>query len=640
MCQLLDSLPPVVVEEVVKLVSKKVLPSQNTIITSLILSSSSNVRINPDTVVELVAILRNKSLQLEVKSNINLKLTVIVNLLVLLRKFMNSSDRKVLSDDHQSLLYCDMTDTTVPDTSVDLRPLLLLLSLYKELMVELTVEDWLESVEVKSSVVLESSLAEQIWPEECPPPSNMQMLISHLQHDCRHLMKNLTVAERDRQLLAEVDQAMAATARRFSRSLELNMEEMELGQVVERIAVVETPDWQRQAYLQHLMSDENFEQVLANEDFVTKLGKHVKYLTEHCQKIMNFSLEKGSEPLHRLTREVLNETDADQLVTILDSFHSVHGLNSQLRAANWEERLVLLLNKFSLASEDETLTKELLLLSLEDGESLVKRLVETAAQNKGKISSCASLLVRLKVLCRTPIAESEFLLTGVVTDHLGEEEAGQENVFSLVVAVARSEPELCVQVILRLSQRLPESISSGGSVKKVLEMLQIESVVNCLPHQLRCELFVLSADILNRISRLAFPAERDLTVKGTVLEILRITKLTQAQLKLLNRENISYFKTLPQGSLNDAIRSQYFNQATKVQMESDVLEKGELLLTVSKLMEAEWRILFQSELSSEVLVDVVIEILLHQVPQLTYHIVLALCGHLQPTWPNVLQLLR
>ena len=80
---------------------------------------------------------------------------------------------------------------------------------------------------------------------------------------------------------------MAATARRFSRSLELNMEEMELGQVVERIAVVETPDWQRQAYLQHLMSDENFEQVLANEDFVTKLGKHVKYLTEHCQKIMN-----------------------------------------------------------------------------------------------------------------------------------------------------------------------------------------------------------------------------------------------------------------------------------------------------------------------------------------------------------------
>merc|ERR1711973_101814 len=123
-------------------------------------------------------------------------------------------------------------------------------------------------------------------------------------------------------------------------------------------------------------------------------------------------------------------------------------------------------------------------------------------------------------------------------------------------------------------------------------------------------------------------------------EILRITKLTQAQLKLLNRENISYFKTLPQGSLNDAIRSQYFNQATKVQMESDVLEKGELLLTVSKLMEAEWRILFQYELSSEVLVDVVIEILLHQVPQLTYHIVLALCGHLQPTWPNVLQLLR
>ena len=112
MSQLLDSLPPVVADEVVKLVSKKILPSQNTVITSLLLSSTNNVRIYPETVMELLDIMRKNSLHAEVKADTNLKLTAIVNVLVLLQKFMNSSDRKVLSEDQQSLLFCDMTDRT------------------------------------------------------------------------------------------------------------------------------------------------------------------------------------------------------------------------------------------------------------------------------------------------------------------------------------------------------------------------------------------------------------------------------------------------------------------------------------------------------------------------------------------------
>ena len=154
---------------------------------------------------------------------------------------------------------------------------------------ELTVEDWLESYEVKSSLVLNSSLVmEEIWTEQSPPPSNLQMLISHHQATTRHLMKDLSVAEEDRELLAEVDQSMAITAKSYSRILELNMEEMELSQVVDRIEVPDTPDWQREAFLQHLMSDENFEQVLANENFVTELRNHVKYLREHFANIPCF----------------------------------------------------------------------------------------------------------------------------------------------------------------------------------------------------------------------------------------------------------------------------------------------------------------------------------------------------------------
>ena len=117
-----------------------------------------------------------------------------------------------------------------------------------------------------------------------------------------------------------------------------------------------------------------------------------------------------------------------------------------------------------------------------------------------------------------------------------------------------------------------------------------------------------------------------------------MTKVNEAQLELLNEENISYFRSSAGDSLRDAIHRQYLNPSTNIEIQTQSFTPGELLLTSAKLMEMEWTVLGQ--LSSESIVDVVIQLLTNQDPKLTYHVVLYLCGRLQPACSNVLQLLR
>ena len=134
------------------------------------------------------------------------------------------------------------------------------------------------------------------------------------------------------------------------------------------------------------------------------------------------------------------------------------------------------------------------------------------------------------------------------------------------------------------------------------------------------------------------PTESILKLKEIVLEIIKITKVNEAQLEFLNEENISYFRPSSGNSLRDVLHSQYSNPAANVKSETQSFPPGELLLTSTSLMEMEWAALGQ--LNSESIVDVVIELLTNQDPQRTYHVVLYLCGRLQPSWSSVVQLLR
>merc|ERR1712218_496778 len=122
-------------------------------------------------------------------------------------------------------------------------------------------------------------------------------------------------------------------------------------------------------------------------------------------------------------------------------------------------------------------------------------------------------------------------------------------------------------------------------------MIKIESVGENLPLSLSCQLFVLSAEILNRISTLLLPTESILKLKEIVLEIIKITKVNEAQLDLLTEENISYFRPSAGGSLRDAIHTQYLNPSTNSKIETLSFTSGELLLTSAKLMQMEWTVL-------------------------------------------------
>ena len=65
-------------------------------------------------------------------------------------------------------------------------------------MSSISFDDWIESGEVGSELVLQSSAEVTYWPEETAAPTTMQRLIAHFQALCcdalevRHVAKRLT----------------------------------------------------------------------------------------------------------------------------------------------------------------------------------------------------------------------------------------------------------------------------------------------------------------------------------------------------------------------------------------------------------------------------------------------------------------
>ena len=57
-------------------------------------------------------------------------------------------------------------------------------------------------------------------------------------------------------MCSEVLQILKATAQKYDRSLELNLDSMELDEIMEKLETGKCPAWQTEAYLGHLMTNE------------------------------------------------------------------------------------------------------------------------------------------------------------------------------------------------------------------------------------------------------------------------------------------------------------------------------------------------------------------------------------------------
>ena len=200
---------------------------------------------------------------------------------------------------------------------------------------------------------------------------------------------------------------MKATAQKYDRSLELNLESMELSEIMEKLGTGKCPAWQTEAYLGHVMDttcEDNLLKLLSQQENVTVFLDNSAFLVRHTRKLLEIIFSNSQSDfsgLLSLIRKVFDDMSLEELSELHQTFHGNYGLENLLRSASWDEKFVLTLNKFSLGAENEKSTnKEILMLSLEDGPKFLDSLLSRAATDGGKVKTCAQILLAVSSLCK------------------------------------------------------------------------------------------------------------------------------------------------------------------------------------------------------------------------------------------------
>ena len=206
----LEYLPPAVFKSLMQFVLKtSFTPNQTSLLTGLILSSCRNPRIfaDADSKNILKRLIDNFEIICGHENTIKkqeLKLTTLLNLLKILLQF-TSQETLSVDETFRQLLFSDLPADSPPnyiDKKQDdtyHRNFEKVLNVFKILMSSISFDDWIESGELGSELVLQSCAEVSYWPADSAAPSNMQRLIAHYQALCcealevRHVHRNVTL---------------------------------------------------------------------------------------------------------------------------------------------------------------------------------------------------------------------------------------------------------------------------------------------------------------------------------------------------------------------------------------------------------------------------------------------------------------
>ena len=470
-------------------------------------------------------------------------------------------------------------------------------------------------------------------------------------------------------MCSEVLQILKATAQKYDRSLELNLESMELSEIMKGLGAGKCQAWQTEAYLGHVMTIE--EKVLLDlltvEEHLRVLIDNSVYLVQHTRKLLEvlFSNSESVSPgLQSLIRKVFDDMSSDELSELHQTFHSNYGLESLLRSSSWDEEFVVALNKFNLGSEEKSTNKEILKLSLEDGPGFIDSLLSRAVTDGGKVRTCAQILLSVASLCKIQVpTDGSFILVNKILqmlfdpDHMDENR--RKNVFNLLLILGASEPGFSLQVIPRISRHVFSKIRTEGITNEILsytnlifDMLKMDPILAQLNKELKCGLGVTFALELNAVSVLFAPSDYQLKFKELAIDILQPLIASHQELKnILRPDNLYYFEP-SRDKLAKSLR-QKINQTCAKSLRNDegdaVLEVGGsdqdyglMIGLVPTLMPTEWRPVCKTDLAPEILIQTVTElILLRELDSsVCYRVLRSLCSELPTSWTNVHQMIR
>ena len=474
--------------------------------------------------------------------------------------------------------------------------------------------------------------------------------------NCSHFQDVSELVESS--LRAEVTQMLAATARKYDRRLELDMDNLDTAEIFAKLEDASCAEWQLEAYINHVMKDEHCGDILADEARVLSLHSHAARLKPHIHTLLNRlymsdSSTTSTSCLQHLIWKVLDVMTLEDLSNLVQTFHTNYGLRSLLRSNSWDEKLITTLNKYSPGGSDTATTRDLLLLALEDGAALLDQLLGRAAEDSGKVRTCAEAALEVRPLCRLGSPDTEDTVLVVVQkmvdmleslhDVTGEDK--RQNIFTFLLSLGQTEPAVCVQAALRIIERVlsefDECISQKtlSCVQLILDMIKTENIYASMNTEVRISLGVSVSVMLNSLSSILLTSERQLKFKETALEIVRAIVDQHGNLvDILNNDNSSYFKPAAENSTpGQRVHQHYFSAAGEQCDRAPAPASGHLLGLAPALLPAEWRLVVRApggEAAAAQLLEVGLGLGLWD-HDLGYRVLRSVCSELPASWQNL-----
>merc|ERR1712142_1027820 len=574
------------------------------------------------------------------KADLELKSVHLLNVLMVLKSLCNSMGN---ANVNLAKFYAFKKESVLVVDSFFTAEIEAVLVIFKALACNFSFDSWISLTDISSAFILKQKSFVNYWGGEFAP-SNMQLLLAHMQAECKQFLENICNLQKIEHV-TEVLQIMSGFAQFYDRKVELNMDDMELETIFKQLTLSE--GWKRQAYVDHVL-DQELSQVLWDEDQLDVLIKNADCLGLHMNKIMDHFLGSTQTLLCKqkdLVGEIFETLTDIQVAEISTCFHAQYGLSKKLRRENFMQRFVSILNRTSGNTNQEPLIKkDIMILAIEDGETVIRELFDEALKNKGKVDACAMLMIILINVCKVE-SDNVPLFPNLVTNFLldsSNDSTGLENVVSLATSVLQSEPCFTPYIIEGALKavwtqfdkfQLKKAAEFANLILGILKTNKHECVIESTLQLRVCICFI---NILNNLEAMSVNMEQTLQLKEVTLGIIGLLIHTNTNLiKILKRENVSYFSTVDSPTVLDYIHYTTWQKDTKLSSPaiSPATLSTQLVSCLPKLLQSEWKCLpaivelvCPTAEALSIITDCLILSLSTAGSELAHNMVLALCS--------------
>lgn len=319
-----------------------------------------------------------------------------------------------------SLLHLALLVKSMLELKSDERFLLGAKNALKEKLLNLTLDEWINLAEAKNEQHRICIDGMEFL------PSNQQLLIAH----CCFLIQS-SISEAD-----ELRAIIGNFARQYKREYELDLENLEPKEILEKLAQVLDENWMTEAYVKYLMT--NFALLtVQNPKAIQILKNHPVQLVPFLE-VIYASGEKG------LLSSVLRFANLDDVQALA---HREIAKNEPPTGST-DNELRAFINKAVLTTED--LEKDWLILVIQDPKYAVQTLIHEGINNPGKLDLVCRLISTL------PLVES-FQIPAYLIKHL----ESSEDAKLLVIKISELNKEMGAELFTKLAQLMLTSDSKA-----------------------------------------------------------------------------------------------------------------------------------------------------------------------------------